>query len=54
MYIYWYRKIVRGRCGHDRMCVYIYWYRKIVRGRCGHDRMVIGFTTTNAISSYHH
>jgi len=25
-----------------------------VRGRCGHDRMVVGFTTTYAISAYHH
>jgi hypothetical protein len=24
------------------------------RGRCGHDRMVVGFTTTYAISAYHH
>jgi hypothetical protein len=25
-----------------------------VRGRCGRDRMVVGFTTTYAISAYHH
>ena len=25
-----------------------------VQGYCGHDRMVVGFTTTCAISSYHH
>jgi len=25
-----------------------------VRGRHGHDRMVVGFTTTYAISAYHH
>jgi hypothetical protein len=24
------------------------------RGRCGHDRMIVGFTTTYAISAYHH
>jgi len=24
------------------------------RGRCGRDRMVFGFTTTCAISAYHH
>jgi dolichyl-phosphate-mannose--protein O-mannosyl transferase len=24
------------------------------RGRCGRDRMVVGFTTTYAISAYHH
>jgi hypothetical protein len=23
-------------------------------GRCGHDRMVVGFSTTYAISDYHH
>jgi hypothetical protein len=23
-------------------------------GRCGRDRMVVGFTTTYAISAYHH
>jgi hypothetical protein len=23
-------------------------------GRCGHDRIVVGFTTTYAISAYHH
>ena len=26
----------------------------LIRGRCGHDRMVVGFTTTGAISAYHH
>jgi hypothetical protein len=25
-----------------------------MRGRCGRDRMVVGFTTTYAISAYHH
>jgi hypothetical protein len=24
------------------------------RGCCGHDRMLVGFTTTYAISAYHH
>ena len=24
------------------------------RDHCGHDRMVVGFTTTYAISAYHH
>jgi len=23
-------------------------------GRCGRDRMVVGFTTTYAVSAYHH
>ena len=31
--------------------VYSYIY---TRGRCGRDRMVVGFTTTCAISTYHH
>ena len=26
----------------------------LIRGRCGRDRMVVGFTTTCAISTYHH
>jgi hypothetical protein len=26
----------------------------VQRGRRGHDRMVVGFTTTYAISAYHH
>ena len=25
-----------------------------MRGHCGHDQMVVGFTTTYAISAYHH
>jgi hypothetical protein len=29
-------------------------YQTFVRGRRGHDRTVIGFTTTCAISAYHH
>ena len=24
------------------------------KGHCGHDHMVVGFTTTYAISAYHH
>ena len=32
-----------------------YWFdSKILRGRRGHDRMIVGFTTTYAISAYHH
>ena len=27
---------------------------KIRGGRCGRDRMLVGFTTTYAISTYHH
>jgi len=27
---------------------------KIFRGHSGRDRMVVGFTTTYAISAYHH
>jgi hypothetical protein len=26
----------------------------ILRGRLGHDCMVVGYTTTYAISAYHH
>jgi len=26
----------------------------MTRGRHGRDRMVVGFTTTSAISAYHH
>jgi hypothetical protein len=26
----------------------------LLRGHCGHDHMVVGFTTTCAISAYHH
>jgi len=26
----------------------------LCRGRCGRDRIVVGFTTTYAISAYHH
>jgi len=32
--------------------IYSHLYRK--RGRRGRDRMVVGFTTTYAISAYHH
>jgi hypothetical protein len=40
--------------------IYIYlniiscWTVSITRGRRGHGRMVVGFTTTYAISAYHH
>ena len=27
---------------------------KTLKGHCGRDRMVVGFTTTRAISDYHH
>jgi len=27
---------------------------KILQGRRGYDRMVVGYTTTYAISAYHH
>jgi len=27
---------------------------KVVEGHCGRDRMVVGFTTTYALSFYHH
>jgi hypothetical protein len=33
------------------ICVYCICYH---RGRHGRDRMVVGFTTTYAISAYHH
>jgi hypothetical protein len=35
----------------------IYICREILsnnKGRRGHDRMVVGFTTTYAVSAYHH
>jgi len=28
--------------------------RNVLRGRRGRDRMVVGFTTTYALSAYHH
>jgi hypothetical protein len=31
-----------------------YFYLNGVRGRRGCDRMIVGFTTTCAISAYHH
>ena len=34
------------------MCMF--YKHKYSRGRCGRDRMVVGFTTTYAISAYHH
>jgi hypothetical protein len=33
---------------------YILHFSQITGGRRGHDRMVVGFTTTYAISAYHH
>jgi hypothetical protein len=38
---------------------YVIWYSEwnaynILQGRRGRDRMVVGFTTTYAISAYHH
>jgi len=38
-----YTMYISGQMGHIR-----------IEGRRGHDRMVIGFTTTYAISAYHH
>jgi hypothetical protein len=32
----------------------IFEHQDCCRGRHGHDRMVVGFTTTCAISAYHH
>jgi len=32
----------------------LYFIQIIFSGRRGHDRMVVGFTTTSAISAYHH
>jgi len=32
----------------------IIYLRSMQRGRRGRDRMIVGFTTTYAISSYHH
>jgi hypothetical protein len=29
-------------------------FNELCGGRCGCDRMVVGFTTTCAISGYHH
>jgi len=34
--------------------IIIYCVPIFVRGRCGRDRMVVGYTTTCAISVYHH
>ena len=47
-----------GHRGHDRMVVDLQLPMQLVpittRSRHGRDRMVVGFTTTNAISAYHH
>ena len=32
----------------------IYLFTYILRGRRGRDRIVVGFTTSNGISAYHH
>jgi len=32
----------------------INWHSYFIQGRRGHDCMVVGFTTTSAISAYHH
>jgi hypothetical protein len=34
--------------------LYYYIYLHVVGGRHAHDRMVVGFTTTYAITAYHH
>jgi hypothetical protein len=36
------------------MCMYLSQYQTYTQCRRGHNRMVIGFTTTYAISAYHH
>ena len=41
----------------ETLLCYIYLIWKLLfldRGHRGHDRMVVGFTTTYAISAYHH
>ena len=37
---------------HLRLCRFF--CKQVYRGRRGRDRMVVGFTTTYAISAYHH
>ena len=39
---------------HWRNCNHIYHILFCLWGHCGHDHMVVGFTTTYAISAYHH
>ena len=34
--------------------IYTYIYTMYITGRHGRDSMVVGFTTTYAISAYHH
>ena len=34
--------------------IYLYATLNGKRGRCGHDSVVVGYTTTYAISAYHH
>jgi hypothetical protein len=38
----------------NSMVVMMNWLSTFQGCRCGHDRMVVGFTTTCAISAYHH
>jgi len=41
---------------HTKLDIYVFIIggKCLTRGRCGRDRMVVGFTTTYAISAYHH
>jgi len=46
--------VARFTCYHaSKFRIYSYNIH-FVGGRCGHDRIVAGFTTTCAISAYHH
>jgi len=52
-------KNIKGKKGHKyyaTICnlIRIYSFSRLTQGRRGRDRMVVGFTTTYAISSYHH
>ena len=38
----------------EKLIVKLDKYQNLLRGRRGRDRMVVGFTTTCAISAYHH
>jgi hypothetical protein len=40
--------------GHAHIKIRTYGHTNLKSGRRGHDRMVVGFTTTYAISAYHH
>jgi hypothetical protein len=35
-------------------CFNFLFFTPFINGHCGRDRMVVGFTTTCAISAYHH